>query len=720
MALPADYAERVYAGVLGKIIGVYIGRPFEGWSYERIMAELGEINYYVHEKLGVPLIVTDDDISGTFTFVRALEDYGNTTAVSAEQMGKGWLNYLIENETILWWGGMGNSTEHTAYMRLKSGIPAPESGSIALNGKVVAEQIGSQIFIDGWAMVAPNNPDLAVELARRASTVSHDGEAIYGAQVLAAMESLAFVESDINKLIDAAIKYIPENSVIYQMISDIREWHASEPDWRKTREKIEANYGYDKYGGNCHMVPNHGLMIFALLYGEDNFQKTLMILNTSGWDTDCNAGNIGCLMGIKNGLFGLEPGPDFRGPVADKLYLPTADGGRAISDAVTEAFHLINMGRALADEAPLIPKNGARFHFEMPGSVQGFEAEDSIEVKGTLNLENVLGQSSIGKQALALHYKGLAVGRIARASTPTFIPSLEVAQYFERRGYKLLASPTLYTGQTLHACIKADEHNKNDIDCQLYIRPYVQNDELGLIKAQSIQLKPGESQTMSWKVPDTQSCPIAFVGLELNGKDGAEGTVYLDYLSWEGAPTLNLNRPPFKKPAIKGTDPKGMMWKRAWINALDHKDRLEVLDFWPEPYRLIQNTGRGLIMQGTRDWTDYQVTVRMTPHLCKAGGIAVRAQGMRRYYAFLCNTNSMQLVKSFDEDQVLAETNTGWTFGSPVDLNLKVHGNTLTASVNGEVVLEATDNGHQLKGGGIALICEEGRIGCDHVEVKPL
>ena len=73
--LPVDYEERVYAGVLGKIIGVYLGRPFEGWPNERIEERLGEINYYVHDKLDVPLIVTDDDISGTFTFIRALEDY---------------------------------------------------------------------------------------------------------------------------------------------------------------------------------------------------------------------------------------------------------------------------------------------------------------------------------------------------------------------------------------------------------------------------------------------------------------------------------------------------------------------------------------------------------------------------------------------------------------------------------------------------------------------
>ena len=88
------------------------------------------------------------------------------------------------------------------------------------------------------------------------------------------------------------------------------------------------------------MVPNHALIHLALLYGDDDFQKALMIVNTCGWDTDCNSGNVGCLMGIKNGLAGIEAGPDWRGPVADRLYLPTADGGRAITDAVRETYPL--------------------------------------------------------------------------------------------------------------------------------------------------------------------------------------------------------------------------------------------------------------------------------------------------------------------------------------------------------------------------------------------
>jgi ADP-ribosylglycohydrolase len=414
MGIPIDYAERVYAGVLGKIIGVYLGRPFEGWTYERIMAELGEINYYVHERLGRPLVVTDDDIAGTFTFLRALADNDYRPDLSPAQIGQTWLNYLIEERTVLWWGGLGNSTEHTAYLRLKNGVAAPASGSSALNSQVVAEQIGAQIFIDGWAMVAPGRPDLAADLARRAASVSHDGEAIYGAQMLAAMEAQAFVENDTAHLLDTGLRLIPPDSIIARMVQDIREWHAQDADWRVTRQRIIKHYGYEKYSGNCHIVPNHALIILGLLYGQDSFQRSLAIVNTCGWDTDCNSGNLGCLLGIKNGLAGIDDGLDWRGPVADCLYLPSADGGRAISDAVSETYHIVNGGRSLVGLEPVAPKQGARFHFELPGAVQGFRAEDSIESRGTLWLENVVGHSRLGARSLALHYRHLARGRSAR------------------------------------------------------------------------------------------------------------------------------------------------------------------------------------------------------------------------------------------------------------------------------------------------------------------
>jgi hypothetical protein len=715
MPIPIDYEERVYAGVLGKIIGVYLGRPFEGWTYDRIMRELGEIWYFSHEKLDVPLIVTDDDITGTLTFLRALADYGNRRDLSPVQIGQTWLNYIVEERTILWWGGLGNSTEHTAYLRLKDGIAAPRSGSMALNSQVVAEQIGAQIFIDGWAMVAPGDPEMAADLARRAASVSHDGEAIYGAQVLAAMEAQAFVEADIDRLIDTGISFIPHDSVIYSLIGDLREWRGQEPDWRKAFGRLAADYGYDRYGGNVHVVPNHGLIILSLLYGDDDFQKTLMIVNTCGWDTDCNSGNVGCLMGIKNGLAGLESGPDWRGPVADRLYLPTADGGRAITDAVIETYHVVNVGRALAGVEPVAPKDGARFHFELPGAVQGLMPEESVETSGTVSVENVAGHSRRGERSLAIHYRHVAPGRVARVGTPTFIPSREVAAYFEKRGYALLASPTLYAGQPVQAGVAADEGNSTPVTCRLYIRTYGADDELVRAYGPQVVLKPGAEHEFEWRIPDTGGTPIADIGVEINSDRRADGTVYLDYLTWDGAPDVVLTRPETARPETGGT-----MWRRAWVNGVDDYNPR-----YPEPFRLMHNRGTGLLIQGTREWTDYRVSADVTPHMVTAAGIGARVQGLRRYYALLlCNGDRARLVKALDGETVLAETGFSWEFGETHELSLEVVGARqggvrLRAWIDGRQLFEVEDIDRPLAGGGVALVCEEGRTATEAVTVRP-
>ncbi|HEU5103501.1 MAG TPA: ADP-ribosylglycohydrolase family protein, partial [Roseiflexaceae bacterium] len=674
----------------------------EGWTYDKIMAELGEVNYFVHERRNVPLIVTDDDISGTFTFLRALPDYGNTRALTPAQIGQTWLNYIIERRAILWWGGLGNSTEHTAYLRLKAGIEAPRSGSIALNGKVVAEQIGSQIFIDGWAMVAPGDPALAAELARKAASVSHDGEAIYGAQMLAAMESLAFVEPDIEKLLECGLQFIPRDSVIARLVHDIHEWHAKDEDWRATRERIAGTYGYDKYGGNCHMVPNHALIILALLYGENDFQRSLMIANTSGWDTDCNSGNVGCLLGIKNGLAGLETGPDWRGPVADRMYLPTADGGRSITDALTETFNVVNIGRALAGQAPLAPKGGARFHFDLPGAVQGFQPESSVETRGTLTIENVRGHSARGVYTLALRYRGLAPGRVARAATPTFVPpdATNIGHY------TLLASPTLYPGQTVRARLEADAANVAPIACRLYLRSYGAEDKLERSLGPEATLAPGAAHEFSWRIPDMGGQPIAEIGVELSAPQRADGSVYLDELTWQGTPDMLLRRP----------EQGGTMWRRAWVDGVDQYGH-----WWPEAYRLVQNRGTGLLIHGAREWTDYRVSAAITPHLVAAGGIGARVQGMRRYYGLLLRRGgTIQLVKALDGERVLAEAGYAWEFGETHTLALEVAGTQLRAWANERLIFEIHDRDQPLEGGAIALICAEGRMATDAVEVRPV
>ncbi len=698
-----NYEEKVYAGVLGKIIGVYLGRPFEGWTHERIMKELGEIWYYVHEKCQKPLIVADDDIAGTLTFLRALPDYQNALDLTAAQIGQTWLNYLIEQRTILWWGGLGNSTEHTAYLRLKSGIEAPQSGSMALNSKIVAEQIGAQIFIDGWAMVSAGDPELAADFARRAASVSHDGEAIYGAQIVAAMEAQAFVESDLNKLIDIAIGFIPQDSIIYRVIADLREWHSKYPDWHTTREKIVEHYGYDKYGGNCHMVPNHALIMLGLLYSDDDFQKALMITNTAGWDTDCNSGNVGCLMGIKNGLAGIDAGPDWRGPVADRLYISSADSGRAITDMVTETYHIVNIGRALKQESPLKPKNGVRFHFELPGSVQGFQLEDSPECRDTMTLENVKGHSEKGERCLALKYRKISAGRTGRLATSTFIPR----EAIEESHYELLASPTLYSGQIVRAGIRADSSNLKPVHVQIFHKYYGADDQLFLEYGPKAVLPGGAYHEFEWEIPSTEGDPIAEIGVEISSEQPVDGSLYLDYLSWNGAPNVV-----FKPPSHQGT-----MWRRAWAYGLDSQQNAR----WPEAYRLIQNYGTGLLIQGTREWKDYRVTAKIEPHLVKSCGLAVRVQGMKRYYALLLKENNKAcLVKALDGNVVLKEIDFSWDFSGSYQLALQIQGDRLQGWIEDQMIFDIQDTTRLLEGGGVALLCEEGRMACDAVMVQPV
>src|SRR5258708_12592145 len=101
------------------------------------MRELGPINFYVNERRDVALrshhlVVTDDDISGTFAFPRALADHDFPRCLTSQQIGNTWLNYLVQDRSVLWWGGIGNSPEHTAYFPLKSTHTPPLTPSSEL------------------------------------------------------------------------------------------------------------------------------------------------------------------------------------------------------------------------------------------------------------------------------------------------------------------------------------------------------------------------------------------------------------------------------------------------------------------------------------------------------------------------------------------------------------------------------------------------------------
>ena len=719
MKLDKIYEEKVYAGVLGKLIGVYLGRPFEQWSHERIMEELGEINYYVNEQLNVPLVVTDDDITGTFTFLRALRENNYDPNISPKQIGQSWLNNLIENKTVLWWGGRGHSAEDTAYQNLKAGIEAPMSGSIETNGKVVAEQIGAQIFIDGWALVTPGDPEKAADLARRAGSVSHDGEAIYGAQMVAAMESLAFVETDINKIIDESKKYIPNSSLIYKLIGELQNMRAGNNDWMQAREFQAETYGYDKYLGGCHMIPNHAIIILSLLFGDDDLQKTLMIVNTAGHDTDCNSGNVGCIMGIKNGLEGLRNGPDYLTPIQDRMYCPTANGGETQTDALTEAYKVINTAKKMNKEETVEPKNGSRFHFEMPGSVQGWRSSFKNNKNISTIVQNTEYESSIGKRALEIKFDRVAPGVCSEAIVDTFFPQ----ELYELTGsarerffqsYNFISCPLLYSGQNIESEIIFKSNSQKPITVTCFINVFGEEDNYERINSDSVVLFPDKLQKLKWKIPSTEGNPITQVGFSIESDEANSGSLILNYLTFTGEPNCKFSKPNHigkHKRGVKFSNAK--MWKASWVDALDKWDSGE------RTFRVCKDSGRGMLITGTDLWKNYKVTSDIAIQRVKTGGLAARVQGLNRYYGLVISaSNKLQLIKVINEPKVLKEIDFDLEYYKDYKLSLKVEDNKLSGYLDNKVVLEFADSSDVLENGAMGLIVEDGTMVTDEVIVE--
>ncbi len=705
MVFPPDYAERVYAGITGKIIGVYLGRPVEGWDAAAITSRYTSVSGY----LAQPVVVTDDDISGMLTFLRALPDNNYPDTLDARQVGETWLDYILENRSTLWWGGIGVSTEHTAYQRLRDGITAPTSGSAATNGPIIAEQIGGQIFVDGWGMIAPGDPERAADFAEQASRVSHDGAAIHAARIVAAMESAAFLEEDIDRIIDIALELIPRDSLIAELVSSVRSW-CTEFGFETALTRIREQYNPNIYPGVAHVVPNHAIVIYALIASRGDFGRGIVAATEAGWDTDCNAGTVGCILAIRRGIAAIEP--NWRDPVADRILVSSADGGRAISDSVIETRRIVAAAEHLSpvsnggddDRAGAPPdrryptpeiSTTPRFTFEFTGSVQGFRAENA-------RVTNVATQSG---RALLITVEG-----DGSAATPTFIQADEGTMAV----YELLASPTLEPGQILTAVVSAE----TEATIAPIIRHYdfVSNrDGSGEEATLAEQRGPnhgvtaGQTATITWQIPETGGCPIAQVGLAVAGPAHTRTNVLLHSLDWTGAPTLSLGPPQSAGP---GTP---FHWRRSWV---------DLVDTWnvdsARAFSLAHGRGRGLLVRGTEDWDNYEISATLWSPLSRAFGVAARVCGRRRFYALLLTDEGrLQIVRSDRTEVVLADVAYPRQIEKEYNLALRVENQNLSGAINGHVVVRARDD-RPLAGGGAALVVEEGSIESDRVEIRGL
>lgn len=662
-----SYLEKIYSGFLGMNIGIRLGAPVEPgfWSYERIREVYGDIQGYIKD---FSHFGADDDVNGPVFFLRALDD--TEAPPTPASVAEVWLNYAREGVGLYWWGGFGVSTEHTAYLNLKNGIPAPQSGSIQQNGQVLAEQIGGQIFIDTWGLVCPGDPKRAAEYARTAASVSHDGEGLNGAAFMAACIAMAFNTSNVKEIIAAGLALIPSDSLYAAVFKAVQEYHEAHPeDWRGCRDMLESSWGYDKYPGVCHIIPNAGVCALALQYGDGDFSRTIEIATMCSWDTDCNASNVGTILGVACGLEGIPA--RYRDPLEDELVLSGISGYLNVLDIPSYAKHLAAWGYRLKglpvppDCAPP-PQGEILFDFNLPG------ATHSLKYRGT---KDMLFRRAKDKQAVEVVMDRVTRGQGGRV----YYKSLWRRSDFDDERYMPVFSPTVYPGQKIEMDLRYEKTHGEAIQLTPYVKTALSQREL---RMEPLFWRDSVDQyTLSFTVPDLEGDMAQEIGLHIESASPPKffdaGRVMIERFQVHGPAnyTVKVAKLPKEFGSVLGFSHNHGAWdvQNGEIHCL--------------------SDGHAEAMTGSYYLGDCTVTGTIRPYNGANHLVSVHVQGAQRgYYGGLGEDNQAVLLKNnHGKLEQLAKCDFSWTPEVAYTISLTHVDGRLSLSVNGQRLLEADD-----------------------------
>lgn len=533
MNTQSEYLDAVYAGLIGKCVGVRLGAPVEPevWTYERIKEVYGDITGYVKDYKN---FAADDDLNGPVYFFRAMRDSSRGGEITPEYVARAWLNYAREGIGMFWWGGYGNSTCHTTYTNLSSGINAPMSGSEQVNGKTLSEQIGGQIFIDVWGLMWLGNPEKAADYAEAAASVSHDGESLNGARFIAACIALAYKQSCVQRLVEEALKFIPEDSVYSRVVrAVIDHYEGNHYDWRSCIEMLQRDWGYDKYPGACPIIPNAGVCALAMLYGGGVFSRTVEIATMCGWDTDCNAGSVGTVLGVMCGVRGILD--CYREPINDGIVLSGISGYLNILDIPTFAKEVAATRYwAEGKDVPLdvrVVDGEINFDFMLPGSTHNFRTNNSNMVH--------LKHSDYMPHTLEVVLDGVVRGNSARVFYKPFYTRAD----FSDDRYRPVFSPKVCSGQRVYIHLYFEPHAERD---SVVLVPYVRTASDKAVHRCGATLATHYMwRLLSFEVPDVGGDIIDEVGLLIEGDSPAtaptHGRVFIGSFAVRGASDYTID-----------------------------------------------------------------------------------------------------------------------------------------------------------------------------------
>lgn len=322
--------SKIEGAWVGRICGCLLGKAVEGIRSDEMIPLLKETNNYpmyryinqsdITEEMcerykfwlrnkcyadithGMPI---DDDTNYMVLYQKIIDEFGKD--FTSFDVMKAWTRYMPVNQCF--------TAERVAYKNFISGFTPPIS---AVYKNPYREWIGAQIRGDYFGYINPGCPEKAAEMAFRDASVSHVKNGIYGEMFVSAMISAAAVTDNIEDIIFAGLGEIPYTSRLYESIMSVVE------DYRNGKEKEDVinriHKEYDEHTGYgwCHTIPNAMIVVSSLLYGENDYGKSICMAVQACFDTDCNAATVGSILGMKNGIDSI--GSEWSKPLENTIH----------------------------------------------------------------------------------------------------------------------------------------------------------------------------------------------------------------------------------------------------------------------------------------------------------------------------------------------------------------------------------------------------------------
>lgn len=304
----ASLRDRIYASLLGGLIGDAMGAPVENWTYQAIEQKYGVLDTFAGAG-------TDDSAVKLIICEALLENGGHITA---DELAASFL----KNEKYY---NLFYIPVRNMFHKIKDELSAPIDA-----GYGNMQSSSSAMAISPMGLINACDPRRAARETFEVATLIHSGPASFcrdGACVMAAAVAQAMVpDATVDEVCEAAVKYLHPTSgaLLKGIICEVMDLARLTGDYRAFREAFYEKYLQNVICDSRETIPAT-LAIFYLSGGDP--EKCIINGANFGRDADTIASMVGAIAGAFRGLDGLRPEwvsqieaeGDFQRSLADRL-----------------------------------------------------------------------------------------------------------------------------------------------------------------------------------------------------------------------------------------------------------------------------------------------------------------------------------------------------------------------------------------------------------------